>query len=493
MLGKTFTTILFIVLVLLLLAGIGFLVYMVNTPDEVVLSTQNYSTKELEFVKLINEYRVANGASELAISDMLSEAADRHSSDMAKFAFFSHTTEQSDFFAPGATPWERMYTSGYTYNTYKGENIAAGQATAQIVFDAWKNSPGHNTNMLNHNYKAIGIGLVYVEESDYKFYWTTDFGGVIDYTASGTTTTTSTTTTTVPKPTTTTTTVKPTTTTTTTEPQYFTDIGPDFYAYKEIQYTGKVGYFQGYKDGTFRPYENMLVGHIHNILKDGITTDYYKTAVRRYVSDMLGVPLYGKENFELSLDANIVRSQVAILLYSKDTGERVPSVEDTLIGYLDKSESEIAYLKKYATGAKLTCTVEQLVGYYNKWGPEFGIRADFALAQAIKETGHFEYGGVVKWDANNFCGLSAGPGEPTASFATAELGVIAHLAHLACYAYPDHVNNYCSTSYDPKHRHSIYNTLNPNGGSTTWIQLNGVWAVPGYTYAQDVARIAARF
>lgn len=499
---STLKGLLIVILVCIILAGIGFLVWTLSQPDEVILSSGDYSAEELKFVDILNEYRVENGLEKLAISDMISEAADRHSQDMAKFDFFSHTTEYSDWFAAGATPWERMYLSGYTYNTYRGENIAAGYSSAQKVFEAWKNSEGHNANMLNPNFKVIGIGIVEDPDSKYTYYWTTDFGGYVDYSAvGGTTSTTTRTTTTTEAPTTTSTTSTSSTTTsvpsstTTTEQQYFSDIPPGFYAYDEINYCKEQGYFDGYTDGTFRPYNYILVGHIHNILDDGIQKGYYQTAVRKYVSDMLGVPLYGKENFDLALDGYILRSQVAILLYSLDTGEREPSAESPLVGYIDKSESEIAYLKQNATGAKLTCTVEELVGYYNKWGPAFGIRADFALAQAIKETGHFEYGGLVDWKQNNFCGLGAtGAGVGGASFDTAELGVIAHLAHLACYAYHYHVNSYCSSTYDPRHRHEIYDELNPNGGrATIWLQLNGVWAVPGTTYAQDIARIAARF
>ena len=76
-----------------------------------------------------------------------------------------------------------MATVGYDYNTYKGENIAAGYTTAAQVFDAWKNSASHNENMVDPNYKVVGISLIFVSGSTYKYYWTTDFGGFIDSTA----------------------------------------------------------------------------------------------------------------------------------------------------------------------------------------------------------------------------------------------------------------------------------------------------------------------
>ncbi len=143
----------------------------------------NYSAEEIAFIKLINEYRVSQGLNPLLVSDMISEACERHSSDMGKYRFFSHYTVQSDWFPVNASPWDRMAKSGYDFYTNKGENIAAGQSTAKDAFSAWKASPGHNANMLNASFKVIGIGLVVVPGSPYTYYWTTDFGGYVDSTA----------------------------------------------------------------------------------------------------------------------------------------------------------------------------------------------------------------------------------------------------------------------------------------------------------------------
>jgi len=176
----------------------------------------SYSSEEIAFAQLINNYRVSKGLQPLLVSDRLSEAGDRHSSDMGKYRFFDHyTTGGSDWFAIGSSPWDRMAVSGYSYNTSKGENIAAGYATAAAVFTGWKNSAGHNANMLSANFKVLGISLVTVSGSLYATYWTTDFGGYVDpgaHSIGGSTTTTAAPTTTTARPTTTT--VRPTTTTT---------------------------------------------------------------------------------------------------------------------------------------------------------------------------------------------------------------------------------------------------------------------------------------
>jgi len=143
-----------------------------------------YSAEELEFVRLLNAYRVTEGLEPLLISDPLSEAAERHCSDMATYGFFDHyTIGGSDWFPIGASPWDRMAACGYDFRTTKGENLAAGQNTAADVFADWKNSPGHNANMLSPDFRVIGVGHLDATAADYDAYWTTDFGGHIDATA----------------------------------------------------------------------------------------------------------------------------------------------------------------------------------------------------------------------------------------------------------------------------------------------------------------------
>jgi hypothetical protein len=154
---------------------------------------------------------------------------------MAKYGFFNHTTQQSDWFAVGALPWDRMAASGYSYNTYKGENIAAGQTTAAVVFEAWKGSSGHYENMVNPNFKVIGVSFIYVANSTYKYYWTTDFGGFVDPTAH-----------TVGS-------ASPSTGTGTS----FSDVSGSTRYADEIMLLAKRGIVSGYSDGRFGPYDRV--------------------------------------------------------------------------------------------------------------------------------------------------------------------------------------------------------------------------------------------
>ena len=203
----------------LLFAGLVVAGFLLGASFSSPAQATSYSADEVAFVQMLNDYRVGNGLQALLVSDMISEACYRHNSDMGKYRFFDHyTTGGSDWFAIGASPWDRMAASGYNFNTYKGENIAAGYGSAAAVFQGWKSSAGHNANMLDPNFKVLGVSLVYVSGSPYGSYWTTDFGGYVDSTAHSvgsapaTTTTTLAPTTTTLAPTTTTTQPRPTTT-----------------------------------------------------------------------------------------------------------------------------------------------------------------------------------------------------------------------------------------------------------------------------------------
>ena len=130
-------------------------------------------SEEQAFLTLINDYRQQNGLVTLVPESMSEAAAVWMSADMGVNAYFSHTDSL------GRDPWTRMCDFGYCFNTWKGENLAAGTSSAQIAFNLWKDSPGHNANMLNANFRVIGIGRVYTAGSPYGWYWTTDFGGYI--------------------------------------------------------------------------------------------------------------------------------------------------------------------------------------------------------------------------------------------------------------------------------------------------------------------------
>lgn len=127
--------------------------------------------EEQEFMALLNDYRAQNDLGPILIDPSIQAAAEWMSTDLGANNYFSHTDSN------GQSPWDRMCNFGYCHNTWKGENIAAGYVTAEAVFQGWKDSPGHNANMLGEHYVVMGIARVLTEGSSFGYYWTNDFGG----------------------------------------------------------------------------------------------------------------------------------------------------------------------------------------------------------------------------------------------------------------------------------------------------------------------------
>ncbi|MBE8955127.1 MAG: glucosaminidase domain-containing protein [Quinella sp. 2Q5] len=144
----------------------------------------------------------------------------------------------------------------------------------------------------------------------------------------------------------------------------------------------------------------------------------------------------------------------------------------------------INFINKRNTFPKINCSVPELVRlYYVEAGRE-GIRPDITICQAIKETGTWNYGGDVVPEQNNFCGLgTTGGGVKGAFFPTPELGVRAHVQHLLAYASKREPR---MEIVDP--RYELIKKFRPQifGKLTHWTQLNGVWAVPGNHYGEDI-------
>jgi uncharacterized protein YkwD len=123
---------------------------------------------------LINGYRSENGLGPLSTSPALTQAAQWMSEDLAGNGYFSHTDSL------GRDVLGRLAAFGYdcrAYNTWCGENLAAGHTTARETFDAWRGSAAHNDLLLNANFVTLGIGCAHNQDSTYGWYWVLDLGG----------------------------------------------------------------------------------------------------------------------------------------------------------------------------------------------------------------------------------------------------------------------------------------------------------------------------
>jgi hypothetical protein len=114
-------------------------------------------------LELINAERKKVGAQPLAFDSNLNTAAERHSDWMLDNDIFSHTGIN------GSTPGARMTQAGYKFSGSWswGENIAWRTTSnpsgfsdeIQKLHSQLMDSSGHRANILNPNFKEIGIGF----------------------------------------------------------------------------------------------------------------------------------------------------------------------------------------------------------------------------------------------------------------------------------------------------------------------------------------------
>lgn len=118
-------------------------------------------------IQLLNAYRVEQGLPELAKHDVLTEAANIRGYEVSYL--FSHTR-------PNGSDFYYVSDEFFTYFTSLGENIASGQTTPEMVMEGWKNSPGHNANMLG-DFSSVGVACFVSEENGrYVYNWVQIFG-----------------------------------------------------------------------------------------------------------------------------------------------------------------------------------------------------------------------------------------------------------------------------------------------------------------------------
>jgi len=150
-------------------------------------------TTQSKILKAINEARsvardchdgngLVSAAPALTWNEDLYASAYEHSYDLAESNTFSHygSGTASDITGSNNNKAsyfnERIRANGYVGYRTIGENIAGGQATIQEAVTAWLESPAHCTNIMNPNFKEIGVAVVTNSDSEYGIYWTQSFG-----------------------------------------------------------------------------------------------------------------------------------------------------------------------------------------------------------------------------------------------------------------------------------------------------------------------------
>ena len=115
-------------------------------------TTQAEMTQAEAVLKLVNQERAKAGVPALTLSEKLTGIANTKAKDMADKNYFSHESPTY------GSPFDMLKQFGVSFS-YAGENIAAGQKSAEEVMNSWMNSSGHKANILNKNYTEIGVGF----------------------------------------------------------------------------------------------------------------------------------------------------------------------------------------------------------------------------------------------------------------------------------------------------------------------------------------------
>ena len=77
---------------------------------------------------------------------------------MHEVSKMSHDTKAGAIhYQKGMEVWDRVSQEGYNWETV-GENIAFGFSNADAVMNAWLNSERHCKNIMNANFKELGVG-----------------------------------------------------------------------------------------------------------------------------------------------------------------------------------------------------------------------------------------------------------------------------------------------------------------------------------------------
>ena len=127
-----------------------------------VYAAENYAE---EVLYLVNVERAKVGAPPLSLAQDLQYSANIRAREIVQA--FSHTRPD------GSDCFTVMRNRGRTC----GENIAAGHASASETVEQWMNSEGHRENILNPDFRELGVGYAYEDYSTYHHYWVQLFRG----------------------------------------------------------------------------------------------------------------------------------------------------------------------------------------------------------------------------------------------------------------------------------------------------------------------------
>jgi uncharacterized protein YkwD len=101
----------------------------------------------------MNEYRAKHLLEPLRSELRLTSAAEDRMRDMEDLGYWGHQSPE------GRSPFFWVRYRSYRF-TMVGENLARGYETASVLMDSWMDSPGHRDNILEVQYRDVGIAII---------------------------------------------------------------------------------------------------------------------------------------------------------------------------------------------------------------------------------------------------------------------------------------------------------------------------------------------
>lgn len=132
---------------------------------------------EAEIFRKTNEFRAQNGLPALLQHNCVNSVAIYHSVNMAKQNNASHVLDGLD--AHGRLVAQDINVSWWGENiqlawwTQNGQPAWDANAYPGIAMTFWINSPGHRANMLNANFRYLGVGVSKTQVGDKWYYYAT--------------------------------------------------------------------------------------------------------------------------------------------------------------------------------------------------------------------------------------------------------------------------------------------------------------------------------
>jgi hypothetical protein len=114
--------------------------------------------KSSDVLDLVNQERKAAGLKSVKLNDDLNRVAELRAAEIVER--WSHTR-------PNGEEWKTAFAEEGVSASYRGENLAKGQYSADKVVEDWMDSEGHRSNILNKKFTKMGVASVVIDGVTY--------------------------------------------------------------------------------------------------------------------------------------------------------------------------------------------------------------------------------------------------------------------------------------------------------------------------------------